>query len=59
MSISLREQDPGLQQQPKAKGFLKNLPALTGLIDWLAGFILLTEEEQENAGIYLDRLGGE
>jgi hypothetical protein len=57
MSISLREKDPGLQQEPK--GFLVNLPALASLIHWLAGFILLTEEEQENAGIYLDRLGGE
>jgi hypothetical protein len=57
MSISLREKEPGLQQEPK--GFLKNLPALASLIHWLAGFILLTEEEQENAGIYLDRLGGE
>lgn len=57
MSISLREQEPGLQQEPK--GFLKNLPALASLIHWLAGFIMLTKEEQENAGIYLDRLGGE
>ncbi|HEX5837989.1 MAG TPA: hypothetical protein VFY26_09160 [Anaerolineales bacterium] len=57
MSISLREQEPGLQQE--SKGFLKNLPALSGLIQWLAGFILLTKEEQENAGIYLDRLRGE
>ena len=57
MSISLREQEPGLQQEPK--GFLKNLPALAGLIHWLAGFILLTKEEQEKAGIYLNRLGGE
>jgi len=26
---------------------------------WLAGFIQLTEEEQRQAGIYLDRPGGE
>lgn len=57
MSISLREQEPGLQQEPK--GFLKNMPALASLIHWLAGLIILTKEEQENAGIYLDRLGGE
>ncbi|HEX5840133.1 MAG TPA: hypothetical protein VFY26_20010 [Anaerolineales bacterium] len=57
MSISLPEQEPGLQQEPK--GFLKDLPALASLVHWLAGFIRLTEEEQENAGIYLDRLGGE
>ena len=57
MSISLREKEPGLQQEPK--GLMRNLPALASLIHWLAGFILLTEEERENAGIYLDRLGGE
>ena len=57
MSISLREQEPGLQQEPK--GFLKNLLSLAGFIHWLTGFILLTEEEQQNAGIYLDRPGGE
>ena len=57
MSISLRQQEPGLQQEPK--GILKTLPALASLVHWLAGFILLTEEEQEKAGIYLDRLGGE
>ena len=37
MSISQREQDPDLQQEPN--GFLKNLPALSNLIHWLAGFI--------------------
>ena len=57
MSSSLRGQEPGLQQDPK--GFLVNLPTLASLIVWLAGFIRLTEEEQKNAGIYLDRLGGE
>jgi hypothetical protein len=57
MSISPPDQKTGMQQEPK--GLLKNLPALASLIQWLAGFILLTEEEQENAGIYLDRLGGE
>ena len=57
MSISPPDQTPRLQQEPK--GFLDNLPALASLIHWLAGLMLLTEEEQENAGIYLDRLGGE
>ena len=28
-------------------------------LHWLVGFIQLTEEEQKEAGIYLDRLGGE
>lgn len=53
----VREQDPGLQQDPK--GFWVSLPTLSSLINWLAGIIKLTEEEQEEAGIYLDRLGGE
>jgi len=26
-------------------------------LNWLAGFFQLTEEEQENAGVYLGRLG--
>ena len=57
MSSSLREQEPGLQQDPM--GFLVNLPTLSSLINWLAGIIKLTEEEQEEASIYLDRLRGE
>ena len=57
MSSSLREQEPGLQQDPK--GVLVNLPTLSSLINWLAGIIKLTEEEQEEASIYLDRLRGE
>ena len=57
MDGSFREQDPDTPQAPKS--FLAGLPILASLIHWLAGLITLTEEEQEEAGIYLGRLGGE
>jgi hypothetical protein len=37
----------------------RSLPILGNLIKWLASLIQWTEEEQEEAGIYMDRLGGE
>jgi hypothetical protein len=47
-----------MQQDPKRS--LVSLPTiLSGLIKWLAGLIKLTEEEREDAGIYLGRLRGE
>ena len=57
MDNSIREQGSGTQQDPK--GFLASLPILDSIIKWLANLIRLTEEEQEDAGIYLDRLGRE
>ena len=57
MDRSFREQGSGMQQNPKR--FLASLPILTSVIKWLASLIKLTEEEQEEAGIYLDRPGGE
>ena len=36
-----------------------SLRRLASIIQWLASLIHLTEEEQEDAGIYLDRPGGE
>ena len=57
MDTSIREQGSGTQQYPK--GFLVNLPVLDSLIKWLAGLIKLTKDEQEAAGIYLGRPGGE
>ena len=57
MDSSFREQGSGTQKDPKR--FLASLPILPSVIKWLAGFIRLTEEEQEEAGIYLDRPGGE
>jgi hypothetical protein len=57
MDRSFREQGSGTQQD--LKRFLVSLTILASIIHWLAGLISLTEEEREEAGIYLDRLGGE
>jgi len=57
MDSSFHEQGPGTQQAPKS--FLAGLRIVASLIHWLAGLIGLTEEEREDAGVYLDRLGGE
>jgi hypothetical protein len=57
MDRSFREQGAGTQQAPKS--FLAGLQILASLILWLAGLITLTEEEQEEAGIYHGRLRGE
>ena len=52
-----------MQQQ---SGFLASLrifdsilPLFWGSVKWLAGFFQFTEEEQEDAGVFLDRLGNE
>lgn len=58
MDSSMREQGSATQQQDPRR-FLVSLPILASIIKWLAGLIKLTEEEQEEAGIYLGRLGGE
>ena len=57
MDSPFREQGSGTQQDPKR--ILLSLPILASLIKWLAGLIKLTEEELEDAGIYLGRLRGE
>jgi hypothetical protein len=57
MDSSFREQESATRQAPKS--FLASLQILASLILWLAGLINLTEEEQEEAGIYHGRLGGE
>lgn len=54
MDSTFREQGSGTQQDPK-----RFLPILASIIKWLAGLIKVTEEEQVEAGIYLDRLGDE
>jgi hypothetical protein len=52
--------EQGSRTQQDSKRFLMSLlPILENLIKWLAGLIKLTEEEREEAGIYLDRPGGE
>jgi hypothetical protein len=57
MDGSFREQGSGTPQARKS--YFAGLQILASLIRWLAGLIRLTEEEQEDAGIYLDRPGGE
>jgi hypothetical protein len=58
MDSSFREQGSDTQKAPRS--FLASLRIFASLlINWLAGLIRLTEEEQEEAGIYLDRPGGE
>jgi hypothetical protein len=59
MDSSFREQEGAGTPQEAPKSFLAGLQILAGFINWLAGLFNLTEKEQEEAGIYLDRLGGE
>ncbi len=59
MDGSFREQGYGTQQAPKSFLAGAGSTILVSLIHWLADLIRLTEEEQEEAGIYLNRLGGE
>jgi hypothetical protein len=58
MDGSFREQQ-GFNTQEARKSFLAGRRILASLIHWLVGLISLTEEKQEEAGIYLDRVGGE
>jgi hypothetical protein len=51
--------EPASGTQKHLKRFLVSLTTLAGIIKWLAGLIEFTEEEREDAGIYLDRPGGE
>jgi len=57
MESSFREQGSDTQKAPRS--FLASLRIFASLFNWLAGLLRLTEEEQEQAGIYLDRPGGE
>jgi len=43
---------PGFDTQPSS-GFLTSQKIIGRVLHWLAGFIRLTEEDQEKAGIYL------
>jgi hypothetical protein len=63
MDNPFRRQEAGTQQPG---GFLAGLqiidsilPLMRRSVDWLAGLIRLTEEEQEDAGVYLGRPGDE
>jgi hypothetical protein len=37
----------------QASGLLASLQIFDGILNWLAGLIRLTEEEQEDAGVYI------
>jgi hypothetical protein len=56
MDSSFHEQESKTQQTTRS---FTSLRRLASIIQWLAGLIHLTEEEQEQAGIYLDHPGGE
>jgi hypothetical protein len=51
--------EPASGTQQRSKRSLAMLTTFAGLIKWLTGLISFTDEEREDAGIYLDRLGGE
>jgi hypothetical protein len=60
-----RQQGPESGSQQKS-GFFASLqifasilPLMRHSVNWLAGFIKLTEEEQEAAGVYLSHPGDE
>jgi len=57
MDSSFRER--GSNTQKASTGTHSGLKILVSLINWLTNLIKLTEKEQEDAGIYLDRPGGE
>jgi len=57
MDNSFDEQ--GSHTQQESKRFLVSLPLLGIVIKWLGSFAQWTEAEQEEAGIYMDRPGGE
>ena len=57
MDSSFREQGSDTQEAPKS--FFTSLRILVSQLLNLGHFIELTEEEKEEAGIYLDRPKGE
>jgi hypothetical protein len=57
MSSSSYENEPGVQQD--RKGVWGNLKILTGVMQWLAAFIQLTEAEKDEAGIHIEHQGSE
>ena len=59
MDSSVREPASGTQEHPKRVSVSLILNTLASIMKWLAGLITFTEKEREDAGIYLDRPGGE
>lgn len=56
MDNSIHEQESGTRDQ---KSFLAGVLILSSIMNWLLNLIKLTEEEQQDAGIYPGRLGDE
>jgi hypothetical protein len=56
MDNSIHEQESDRRDQ---KSLLAGLLILNGMMNWLLSLIRLTEEEQQDAGIYPGRLGDE
>jgi hypothetical protein len=50
MDNSFHQQESDIQQP---SSFLASFHIFDGILDWLAGLVQLTEEEQKDAGIYL------
>lgn len=62
-NTSFRQQESDTQQKDSFLDSLQVFDSLLRLmrhsVNWLAGLLKLTEEEQEEAGVYLGRLGDE
>ncbi|MBN1303425.1 MAG: hypothetical protein JXA13_03245 [Anaerolineales bacterium] len=56
MDKSFHRQDTGTQTKYNIQ---TSMQILDDILDWLFGIFMLTEEEQEAAGIYSDRLEDE
>jgi len=63
MDNFFHRQESDTQQKPVFLAglqiFNSILPLMRHSVNWLAGLLKLTEKEQEDAGIYLGRLGSE
>jgi hypothetical protein len=57
MDSSFHEEESAAQRTAK-RSFI-SIRASLNIIEWLKGLISLTEQEQQDAGIYLDRLANE
>ena len=56
MDNSIHEQDSDTRDQ---KSLLAGVLIINSIINWLINLIKLTDEEQQDAGIYRGRLGDE
>lgn len=60
MDHSFRDdQGSAMQHDQDPQSFGTNLPILAKLINWLTDLFRWTKEEQEDAGVYIERLGDE